>query len=302
MTHSVAYPGGRRVRSYQVATVKRVKGARKTLAGTAEPAAPIFSPTIVRRFVDAGMCPWCNAGPFVVLATHVHRAHAIDKLQLRELAGLFYSSSICAPEHADRCASRAKRLMEGGKDLRPRRDGPRRLSPAAKALNAEKFDRARALAPPGRPPADLGREAHIAARAAERQKDPRVCMYCGIVFVLERRRGKASRRTCSNDCLTALRADRIRTLNSTLLPWSITCKVCGIVKEGLGNRPKRVTCSRECRNALLSQQKMTLPRPCLTCGKPLEGKKNGRATCSPECSHAARVRAGQQSAKARGQR
>ena len=50
-----------------------------------------------REAIAAGTCPWCGAGPFRVLALHVHHRHGIDRRELRRLAGYPREVSICDP-------------------------------------------------------------------------------------------------------------------------------------------------------------------------------------------------------------
>lgn len=54
-------------------------------------------PEYVRHCIDAGRCPYCDMGPFRVLATHVNRKHGVDRKALRALAGLSRADSICDP-------------------------------------------------------------------------------------------------------------------------------------------------------------------------------------------------------------
>jgi transposase len=71
-----------------------------TAAGTFGPVDRI-EPHIVLRDIEAQMCPWCGAGPYKVLAAHTNKAHGIDRSELRKLAGLSQSASICAPDYSE---------------------------------------------------------------------------------------------------------------------------------------------------------------------------------------------------------
>lgn len=95
-----------------------------------------------RACVLAAICPICGRGPFVVLALHTRRKHAIDKRELRARAGFFYGDSICDPAHSERMSELAKdrgiATHRVPKDQqRPRR--PRVMTPAAKVQNREKL-------------------------------------------------------------------------------------------------------------------------------------------------------------------
>ena len=61
---------------------------------------------VIRAHIQGCTCPWCGAGPFLVLARHTQSKHGIDRERLRELAGLGYTSSVCDPQHSARCADR----------------------------------------------------------------------------------------------------------------------------------------------------------------------------------------------------
>ena len=57
---------------------------------------------VFRTIVLAGMCPFCDAGPFKIVAGHTNRAHGVDRKKLRDLAGLTFTASITAPDlHAE---------------------------------------------------------------------------------------------------------------------------------------------------------------------------------------------------------
>ncbi len=60
----------------------------------------------IKRYVKAGICPFCGRGAFKVLALHTNAVHGVDRWQLRELGGFGYSESICDPAYAAECAVR----------------------------------------------------------------------------------------------------------------------------------------------------------------------------------------------------
>lgn len=104
----------------------------------------------MRKFIEAGTCPWCGAGPYKVLATHTGRAHGVDGHELRELAGLTKFASICSPEYAaaKAAALAGKKLPDHayGEGQRKRRtlSEAGRESQRAKAAKVSQADRERA--------------------------------------------------------------------------------------------------------------------------------------------------------------
>jgi lambda repressor-like predicted transcriptional regulator len=123
-----------------------------------------------RRSVQNGICPFCGAGPFLVVATHCNKIHDVGRLQLREMAGLFYTTSIADPEYSARVSARMKKVMTEHpervaafrkrttskskkqrhkkspaakkQDLEKLQAYKRNLSPAAQAANMEKLKKA----------------------------------------------------------------------------------------------------------------------------------------------------------------
>ncbi|GAP53824.1 hypothetical protein AHiyo6_03890 [Arthrobacter sp. Hiyo6] len=64
--------------------------------------------------IAAQTCPWCGRGPFKVLASHTNKEHGVDRLELRRLADLSSSASICSPDTSGRArASLAARNADG---------------------------------------------------------------------------------------------------------------------------------------------------------------------------------------------
>lgn len=114
---------------------------RKMPEGTFGRTAPPFEEQ-VRACIEAGLCPWCNAGPFKVLATHVFRAHAVTGIELREMAGIVKTASICDPAHAAAKADalRGQRLPDSAYE---RNKKPRRYSKAGLAVQRAKLESAR---------------------------------------------------------------------------------------------------------------------------------------------------------------
>lgn len=55
----------------------------------------------LRAAIESQTCPWCGRGPFKRLAGHTNKEHGIDRVELRDLAGLPRSSSVCSPESSE---------------------------------------------------------------------------------------------------------------------------------------------------------------------------------------------------------
>ncbi len=66
----------------------------------------------IREKLMAGMCPFCDRGPFHIVATHVSRIHEINKRELRDMAGLFYNTSITSPEYHETRSAWSKQNWE----------------------------------------------------------------------------------------------------------------------------------------------------------------------------------------------
>lgn len=75
--------------------------AAKTAAGQAGRVVS-YNSDAVRAALLAQICPFCGAGPYKVVASHVASSHGIDRIELRSLAGLLAGDSICSPETAEK--------------------------------------------------------------------------------------------------------------------------------------------------------------------------------------------------------
>jgi len=64
--------------------------------------------TQITDAIEGGMCPWCPAGPFKILAVHVNKIHDIDRMKFRELLGVRPKTSICDPEVSEKMSVHAK--------------------------------------------------------------------------------------------------------------------------------------------------------------------------------------------------
>jgi hypothetical protein len=85
--------------------------------------------------VARGLCPFCNAGPFVVVAQHTYQIHGVDRRVLRDMIGVYYSTSICDPTysagrttHTNQLISEGVMNQAGGESGATRRLSKRRLT------------------------------------------------------------------------------------------------------------------------------------------------------------------------------
>lgn len=93
-----------------------------------------------RALVAEGLCPICYVGPFAVVALHVARKHGVDRFQLRDMLGVYKTTSICDEGHsaARSRLSRQQWTAERATKMevaRPRGRGTRELSEAGKERN-----------------------------------------------------------------------------------------------------------------------------------------------------------------------
>lgn len=64
----------------------------------------------LRQFISAGQCPWCEKKKhFINIAAHTFQAHGIYADELREMAGLNRSRSVCDPDYSEACRERVSR-------------------------------------------------------------------------------------------------------------------------------------------------------------------------------------------------
>lgn len=75
----------------------------------------------IQQQILAGICPFCAAGPFARVATHIYCAHELTTRELRDLAGFTYSESILSPTTREKYARNGKK--KGFKNLQPAKPG-----------------------------------------------------------------------------------------------------------------------------------------------------------------------------------
>lgn len=101
----------------------------------------ILDQSMIRAHVEAGTCPFCDAGPFKLLARHTNVQHGIGKDELREMAGLYKYQSITSPEfHAALSAARNKQMPSAAVEALSewRESGKKRVdSEAAKSVRRQ---------------------------------------------------------------------------------------------------------------------------------------------------------------------
>ena len=94
-----SFEGGKRQRWAGAADkVKHTARANEYNAAGTYGAVIAPSQEAIRQAIESQVCPWCGAGPFKMLPVHTNKAHAIDKWELRDLAGLSSQDALCAPE------------------------------------------------------------------------------------------------------------------------------------------------------------------------------------------------------------
>jgi hypothetical protein len=101
-----------------------------------------LSPETVREAISGQTCPWCGRGPFRVLAGHVQSAHGINRQQLREMAILYATDSICSSESSARRQIISRQLFEEGRSgIRTYQKGTKKnLNTACRLLQKAKID------------------------------------------------------------------------------------------------------------------------------------------------------------------
>lgn len=83
--------------------------------------------------VERGLCPVCGAGPYGIVATHVNKAHGIDRFQLKDILGVTYRTPLCDPLTSAKMSQSTKgRDYEYLKQSHPKKGYTMRLSKAAR--------------------------------------------------------------------------------------------------------------------------------------------------------------------------
>lgn len=188
----------------------------------------------IQAGIEAQICPWCDAGPFKILASHTTRLHGVDRFQLRDLAGLTYSASVCAPEVADERREIVRRsgrvLVSPGKGIK------RNLSEAAKEIARRKLADARS------------EEQRLAATAASQTPQARAKQGASLRRSWAERRGgelehgdhRRYKTGCRCDLCKAAHAKHFRELRAVT-----HCASCGHGRDGHNGAARIGFCSAE---------------------------------------------------------
>lgn len=155
----------------------------------------------------AGVCPFCGAGPFTVVAIHTTQAHGVDRFALRDEFGLIRGVSICDPAYARACSERMRETTLP----RPRTRGTPRLSTAGRARQS--------------------------AAAIRRNSKLHTCTAIGCCNLV---RGKRTP-TCSDECKQRSIAHRATARIKLRTCTAVDC--CNLIRGVTG---RRRTCSDEC--------------------------------------------------------
>ncbi len=92
------------------------------------------------------MCPYCDAGPFGVVATHTRRVHGVGKRELRDELGVTYDTPLTSPEDQQR--HRESAIARGSMPPRGYESAPRQASRKAKEIWKNRMAQASAVITP----------------------------------------------------------------------------------------------------------------------------------------------------------
>lgn len=192
----------RRTRGTPVDVVSGRKKLERPAAGLfGRHAAP--STEAVRKYVEAGVCPWCGKGPWKMLAGHVAKAHGVDRFELRELAGLLRGASVCDPAYSEERSALA--VTRGAKP--PRRKKGQQQAMSTAGLESQRANSRSNMAKVIAMNADRTPEerSQIARKGAAQRIKPRsACVICGEPVPY--RSGRTQQKTCSKACERTLRS------------------------------------------------------------------------------------------------
>ena len=186
------------------------------------------SPPVLRAYIADQICWWCDTGPWKCLAAHTFHAHGIKAADLRRLAFLFKTATICSEALSENYRARA--LASGrlpGRSETPkkrvyseagRESGRKRLQAWRDRVGPEEVERQR-------------RRAYAAQRTLYAKPHP--CTRQGCERIVPR----ASRKTCSPECRRKIRqANQLRGAAMARARRGTHCGVtgCGGVFKGRG--------------------------------------------------------------------
>jgi len=191
-------------------------------------------PPLLRAYIADQLCWWCGKGPFKVLAGHTSQAHGINRIELRNLAGLFQSTVVCSEEFHD---GRIKILKARGNEetfkSSPGKYHKRNLQPPAAAANRAKLQKLReSLGPEGihRQVVEAGRKAGMVNRLkAAAYREPHVCtnLKCNNIIPVFVNGRVTNRLTCSSKCYRQIRSRNAKRASVTRMGFRRR-ELCGI--------------------------------------------------------------------------
>jgi transposase len=138
--------------------------------------------TAIRAKVLAGICPFCDKGPFHVVAGHTVRVHNVNSRELRDAAGLYYSDTITSPEYHEARVTLSRRQYIDGRYatfLKAKLGQSHDLSQAAIRLQKRK---AAQLTPEKRKRVGRKHSADRLAASAERDKEIKQLLDAGMFY------------------------------------------------------------------------------------------------------------------------
>lgn len=138
----VGNPNNQTVRAFRGVSAESLRAQRLAKKGPEGQADRVVSydTQAVRAAIEAQTCPFCGRGPFKVIAVHTNKMHGVDKWELRNLAGLTSSESICASDYSEGARDRAVRRKfheYGGQTQKKTGRRPQRWTSAGLARNTQ---------------------------------------------------------------------------------------------------------------------------------------------------------------------
>jgi len=173
--------------------------------------------------IKKGLCPFCGAGPFTMVALHVNQRHGMTSNELKDLLGLRVQDSICDPAYSKAMSKRAIELWDGPK-MRELAKAPKK---GRRTTNAER------------------------ARVAALRKPPKACVICGAPVPYRKRA------TCSDECRHQRQVktgQEVKARQPAPKTVDLICPICGVgftMRESKLRRQKKsgyaqTVCSLSC--------------------------------------------------------
>lgn len=236
------------------------------------------TPNILREYIRAGICWWCESGPWKSLAGHTSHGHGITAAEVRAAAYLVKATRLCSPEHSAACAARPQTranlpAMQASRGYAKERH----MSEAGIEIARAKLRRVMGTPEEAR---ELRHRASL--RSAALSARPHGCTWCGAPMP------RSTPRTCSPECRLSVRRQTARGVTQrrdfAQFRHPHPCPVCHTMVP----TSKPLYCCARCRTIAI-QRPRSRP-PCTVCGK--DTGTHRKRTCSPACLAAARRRQG----------